>query len=66
MKPTLVKTDTKRDMPEPRLTFQEMMEPSDPTKDEWAVINNHEQRLNRLEKILKELKERLSLENHIK
>ncbi len=41
-----------------RLSFREMVWPVD---DEWAAINDHEQRLKRLEKILIEaLKTKLS------
>lgn len=41
-----------------RLSFCEMIMPVD---DEWAVINDHEQRLKRVERLLLDLK--MKLEN---
>jgi hypothetical protein len=42
-----------------RLSFREMISPID---DEWAVINDHEQRVKRLEKLLLELKMKFQIE----
>lgn len=42
-----------------RLSFREMISPAD---DEWAVINDHEQRVRRLEKLLIELKMKFQIE----
>ena len=42
-----------------RLSFREMILPAD---DEWAVINDHEQRVKRLEKLLIELKMKFEIE----
>ncbi len=46
-------------MDQMRLSFREMILPAD---DEWAVINDHEQRVKRLEKLLIELKMKFQIE----